>query len=456
VFSRWWSPRALLAIALVLWSACVALALAAGPPLNGDEASYSLLARGLDGTWIYRPIGLVAIAKLGMAFGGSDTALRLTCALTSPLLLVATFMVGRKLGRWPGAAAALTLAGTHTFVLRAPELLNDIPSTSCLLAAIALMVTELDRDRGPGYRLVAVAPLFAAAFYLRYGTAPVIAIISAASIVMWSREVRARPYPVVVTALVFAVLVAPFFVYSEHATGSLTGILRVAADASGRRYLGQGLRRYLSTGTLRFYGVLITPLMIIGLVSVFRPPPAARRIARFLAMVAGGQVIAIGLVSHASTRFVFLAMVLFAILGIEYLLRLVQSPRWIAAGAGCLVLAAVVMTIAVVPLEHKIARELASTVAAARAIHADAGEQPCTVVARTTPQLMWYSRCNGYKLDGPIVAVPLARDRRWYVADAPNRPIDATAVAAHAGAALVALAVAGAWRLEVPAATPAR
>jgi hypothetical protein len=63
---------------------------------------------------------------------------------------------------------------------------------------------------------------------------------------------------------------------------------------------------------------------------------------------------------------------------------------------------------------------------------------------------MWYSRCNGYKLDGRIDAVPWTRDRRWYIADAPNRPIEATAIAQRSGVALVALPVAGAWKLALP------
>src|SRR5438874_1357981 len=95
-----WSPRTLLLVALALWSISVALALTAGAPLTSDEAAYALIARGAGHGWIYRPIGMVAIAKLGVALGGSDLAMRLPCALTSPLLLVAIEAVGRRLGPW--------------------------------------------------------------------------------------------------------------------------------------------------------------------------------------------------------------------------------------------------------------------------------------------------------------------------------------------------------------------
>src|SRR5947207_1929876 len=42
------------------------------------------------------------------------------------------------------------------------------------------------RDAGPRWRLVAAAPLLAAAFYLRYGSAPVIALaLGAAGLIWW-------------------------------------------------------------------------------------------------------------------------------------------------------------------------------------------------------------------------------------------------------------------------------
>ena len=68
------SPRALFAIAFACWCACVVLGLAAGAPLTGDEAAYALLARGVDATWIYRPVGLVAIARVGALLGDSARA----------------------------------------------------------------------------------------------------------------------------------------------------------------------------------------------------------------------------------------------------------------------------------------------------------------------------------------------------------------------------------------------
>jgi 4-amino-4-deoxy-L-arabinose transferase-like glycosyltransferase len=335
------------------WCTCVALEIASAPPLTSDEAAYGLMARGAA-AWLYRPVGIVAVARLGIAAGGSDRALRLPCAIASPMLLVAVAALGRRFGRWTGAAASAVLAATHTFVLRAPELLDDIPATTCLVWAIVVIVGELERDDGPRYRLVAAAPLCAAAFYLRYGSAPVISLIAVGAIVVWWRTIRARPGPVLVAALALAVLVAPFAMYSARETGSIDGILILAGDASGREFIGQGLRSYLRDNPFRLYGTAITPVLFAGLASIFKPPTNGRRAARFLALTALVQVIALGLISHGSTRFVFLALTLLTVLGVDLFDRVLRWPRLRIGAVVALVLACVVMVACVIPLERRI------------------------------------------------------------------------------------------------------
>src|SRR5436190_18872377 len=99
------TPRALWTTALVCWCACVVLGLAAGAPLTGDEAAYALLSRGAGDEWVYRPVGLVLFARAGALLGDSDVAVRLPCALASPLLLVAVAALGRRFGPWTAAGA---------------------------------------------------------------------------------------------------------------------------------------------------------------------------------------------------------------------------------------------------------------------------------------------------------------------------------------------------------------
>ncbi|CAN5916877.1 hypothetical protein BH11MYX3_BH11MYX3_30080 [soil metagenome] len=434
-------------MALISWIACVVLGRFAGGPLTSDEAAYALIARGM-GQWEYRPVGLVTIARIGLMLGGSDLALRLPCALASPLLLVVVAALGRRLGPWTGAGAAAILAGTHTIVLRAPELLNDLPSTTCLVASLFVIVDELDRVYVPRYRLVTVAPLFAAAFYLRYGTAPVIAVIAIAAAAVWHRALWSRPGPAVVCALVFGALLAPFLIYSQRTTGSIGGILTMAGEVSGRRFIGHGLWIYLVSNPFRFYGIAITPVMLAGLAAVARPRLARRRVAGFLGLVALGQVITVGMISHASTRYVFLAMVLLAILGVDLLERCVRALTLRRAGAITAVLACATMVVTMVPLARKRDRGLALMLAAAHAIRDDSGGAPCVVIARATPQVMWYSRCEAIKIAGTSEPIALTAGWRWYAASTPRRPVDAEAIAASSGGVAIALPATGAWRIE--------
>jgi hypothetical protein len=444
------TPSRLVAAALAAWMTCVALALAFGAPLTGDECAYGLLARGSGVDWLYRSRGMVELARVGLAFGGSDVAMRVASALASCGIIVAIAAVGRRLGPWTGALGACVIAGTHTFVMRGPELLGDLPATACLLGAIAIAIDELERAGGASYRLVAAAPLCATAFYVRYGTAPVIAIIALAAVVLWWRSIARRPAPVLVTAAVLVALLVPFAIASQRATGSILGILRMSEDAAGRSYIGQGLRSYFTRSPWHTYGVLLTPLAVVGLAgAVLRRD----RIGLFLASVAVGQLVALGVVSHASTRFIFVALCLLVLLGLDTLVRarlVLRHATW-ARRIGVFALAAawLGMVIAIVPIERHIARGLYDLVGSAQAIRIDAAGAPCTVVARATPQLMWYSGCSAVRLSvDPSAPIALPAGRRGYAAYTPKRPLVPVLVARLTGTTARRLWPWHAWALD--------
>lgn len=447
------TPRQLVLASLAVWCACVGLVWWMAGPLGSDEAAYALLANGDGDGWLYRPIGFVAFARLGLFLGDSELALRLPSAVIACGLIPAVFAVGSRLGPWVGAGAAAVIAGTHTFVLRGPTLLTDVPSTIFMLAAIAIVIIELERGGGPSYRLAAVAPVLAASFYVRYGSAPTIAIVIVAACAVWRRAIFERPGPVLVTAGLFVALLVPFFVYSHQMTGSVTGILTLASEVAGRKYIGHGLVIYLAYAPYLYHGVLATPVVLVGLASVARPPPQ-RRCARFLALVAIGQLLAISLVSHASARFLFVAIVLLVALGVDAIARMIaaRSERRTLAiriAAWTILLAWVGMLVATVPILDSQRRGLAGLVISAHAIRADAAGRPCTVIARATPQIMWYSGCASIKPGRGIEELPpLPAGYRVYVASVPRRSIDADKVAALAGAEAVPLAP-GAWFLRM-------
>src|SRR5258706_386319 len=194
----WLTGRRLLAWALVVWCVLALLGLVLGPTLGHDEAAFALAARGEapPAEWLYRSDGTIAIARLGIALGGAPWQLRLASTLLGPLVVIAVYAVGRAaFSARTGAWAAAVIAGAHPMVLRNAELLSDLPATACVLGGIAVLVGELERDGGPRWTVVAAAPLFAGAFYVRYGSAPVVAFAIAAAGLVWGRSVVRRPMP---------------------------------------------------------------------------------------------------------------------------------------------------------------------------------------------------------------------------------------------------------------------
>jgi hypothetical protein len=446
------APVRLFVAAMLAWAVVVGLGLALGAPLTGDESAYALLARGTHTAWLYRPRGVVLLAQLGTAIGGGDVALRLASTLVSFGFIGAAGALGGRLSAWTGAWAACVIAGSHAFVLRAPELLGDMPAAACLLAATTLLVGELARDGGPRWRIAWAAPALAAAFYLRYGSAPVIAMIVCGALACWWRAVWARPWPVIATVAALGVAIVPFAIVSIERTGSLTGILELSKAVASHDEPGHGLRMFVASNLFNRYGALVAPVAAIGLVAIVWPPPAPRT-ARYLAVMALGQIVSIGIVGHGSARYVFFALAVLVVLGVDVIRRFIVARAWrrIGIGIAATSTAAAWLALACVQprIQAHIAGELADMVAAGHAIRDDAAGQPCVVAARAVPQLMWYSGCDAVKLDDATLAhVPLPADRTWYAASAPRRPIDGPAFARTVGGHAVALPASGAWRID--------
>jgi hypothetical protein len=319
-------------------------------------------------------------------------------------------------------------------VARNAELLSDLPAMAGVLAGVAVLAGELPRAGGPRWRIALAAPAFAAAFYLRYGSAPVIAIAGVAALALWWRAILARPAPVIATVVVFAVLLVPHLRDSIAHTGSALGVLRFSSGVPRRAYWGEGLVTYLTSNPFVYYGALVAPVIVgalIGLVGLFRT-----RAAWFLAIVAFGQVIAIGIQSHGQPRYVFIAVGLLVVLGVEDWRRLV-APRLAGAratqiGLGLVGAAWLAVAVAIVPYDLRIAHNRESLLAAVATIRADRAAHegaPCAVFATVAWQLMWYSGCEGYVAQLLHWGLPGAPDAR-YLASTPYGTIDGPAFAA--------------------------
>jgi hypothetical protein len=383
----WLTERRLLAAAVLAWLVVAIVSLVLGPPLGHDECAFALIARG-DATWLYKSRGVVAVAEAGVLLGGSELAIRLLMVPLGAGVVLGAYAVGRVTcdGR-TGAWAAALVAGAHPMVLRSAELLGDLPATAGLLAAIALLAGELSREAGPRWRIVLVAPAFAAAFYFRYGSAPVVAIAGFAATAIWWRAIVRRPGPYAAMVALLVLLLVPHVLHSLDATGTWRGVLDISRTMPRRAYLGEGLLTYLTANPFVYYGALVAPVALVGLVTFWRfGKPGV-----FLGIVATGQLVAIGINTHAQPRYVFLAAALFVVPGVATLARLARPRIALALVA----VAWLGVAVAAVPYNLHLAKLRAPIVHAAEIVEGEAAGRPCLAVARIVPQLMWYARCDG-------------------------------------------------------------
>jgi 4-amino-4-deoxy-L-arabinose transferase-like glycosyltransferase len=429
----WTFERRLLGAAVLAWAIVAAMNLLAGPPLGHDEAAFAIVARGDGPIWLYRSRGVVALARLGLALGGADWQLRLASAIVGLGVVLAVYAVGRAaFSARTGAWAAAVIAGAHPMMVRNAELLGDLPATAGVLAGVAVLVGELGRPGGPRWRIALAAPAFAAAFYVRYGSIPVIAIAGLAALVLWWRPIRARPLPVLATAALFVLLLVPHVMHSLRYTEEVFGVLHWSAGTPRLAYPGEGLVTYLTSNPFSYYGALVAPVMVaalVGLARTFRSRPPW-----LLAIVALGQLLAIGIESHAQPRYLFIAIALLVVLGVETV-RPLARPRVALALASAAWLGIAIGTI---PYDRAVAHSRATITAAAAAIRADQGAGPCVVIAGLVAQLMWYTRCQGTRLDD-IAPGTLAPDHDRYLVSTPYTPLDGAAFAAAHGVTLVEL-----------------
>jgi hypothetical protein len=208
-------------------------------------------------------------------------------------------------------------------------------------------------------------------------------------------------------------------VRSLDATGTMLGIMKVSAGMPRRAYIGEGLVTYLSSNPFMFYGFLIAPVAVAGLVGLVR---VRRRAPWYLAIVALAQLVSLGLQSHGQPRYVFVATALCVVLGVDQLAR-VDRPR---LALGLIVLSWLGAAVAVVLQARHLDDQRAPILDAARVIRAHTGDRPCAAVAMTVPQLMWYSGCQVFA--SALLVDPMPVDRNRYAVSFTRWPIDLASI----------------------------
>jgi hypothetical protein len=402
----------LFGLGLCSWTAG-ALLLSGAEILGHDEARYAISASdwitGHAIRWNYVPYGMNLIAAPGVAAGGGPHASRaVSIVLGIGFVLAAAHLARRVASARTAAWLVATLAGTASLVKRSAELLSDLPAALCLLVAITLLVDELDRtggtaprlasldrDAGPRWRVVWVAPLLAAAFYVRYGTCIPIAMIGVAVAAVGWRTIAARPAPAIATVALLAVLLVPHIAMSIRLTGSPLGIVRESSTLIGSGFAAS-LVTYTTSNPFTYFG-LTAPVLVAGVLSIVRIRDRRRGLLWAIAIL---DVVVLGLVPMAAVRYLVVGLALLALLGIDAIERAIalRTPRlraWVAALAVVALVAAWVETdLAAYRLASTARTRAARTVLAADAIRRDAAGAPCEVIGRHSTQLQWYSGCE--------------------------------------------------------------
>ncbi len=405
--------RRLFLAAFGAWLAILLIPWILSPPLGHDEAAYAIGATawldGRDQLWLYRSVGMHGIAAFGVLAGGSELAFRAPAIVIAIGFLFAVYRLARIVtGPIRATWVIVVLVGMHGLAQRGHEMLSDLPSTGCIVMALAVLVTELERADGPRFRLALAAVWLALAFYLRYGSCVPIALVIVTAIIVWWRPVTRRPLPVLATAALFALLLAPHIAYAIGKTGSPIGIIELSSGVPRRAYIGEGLVTYLLGNAFASYGVIATPVLLAGLVGIVgslrrKTQGSAQRPLRCLWFVAVGQTVVLGLMSHGTARYIYVALVLLLVLGVDTLARVASARlarrgervarRTQRAAVTVCVLAWIGCATAAVAISTPLADWREPVVDAARVVARDANGRPCHVTSRRFAQIMWYAGC---------------------------------------------------------------
>jgi len=410
-------------IGLVLLIGALAYVLPTGT-LGHDESVYATQARfWLDGSpntgvGVYRPVGMPMVAWGVLQFSESEVALRVVATLIGLGAVATMWAIGRIM---LGSAAALlgtaTFAVSESYLRRANEFLNDLAAAGLLLATLFAIWLHFERRPGRWWLLTA-APIAAAAYYMRYGSAFGLVVIAVVGGAIWWRSLRDSWRQIAATAGILGMLLLPHLWYSQRLTGSPLGVIRASRDHAGGSG-GLGLDDYVEWFPEVLTGTFGAILIVAGIVYTILLAIEARRDARlgaaartsgFLTLSAVGMTILLGLFTHGEPRFIFMPMMaLLLVGGRAAAVLLEQMPgRSRQAGIAALVL---LLGYALVSgagqMHNRMERVTTSRDVVAESselVRHDAGAGSCTVYAAQVPQVTWYSACATYKFgeEGPI------------------------------------------------------
>ncbi|WP_020574991.1 hypothetical protein [Actinopolymorpha alba] len=422
----WLLVLAVLALAVAGWSVLQGVL----PYLGHDEAVYATKARSwLTGApaaqWDPRRApGLPALGYLALAVHPSEGAVRLVGLglLLVTLVLVYVAAAAATSPRRAVVVLLLVLTGPG-FFRRTPEFLGDIGAAG-MLVGVAFSLARAQERRGRsggsarggtrvggarvggaragGGDLVLAAVFALGAFYLRYGaTAGLLALMLAAVVAWGPRSWFTYGRWLAGAAGIVLAGMVPHLLFAGRVTGSPFGLLVDAGESANPAYVGDGLVYYVRTFPA-LAGPLGAVVMAAGLLAAAlagwrilrgRARPGADRRTVFVGLAAGLVFVLLGLTAHGEPRFVFLAVILLLVLGVQSLAS--WAGRWSPALlAGMAVTALVTLPATYTYLAGgslaQVTRTRAALVEVAETFR---GERDCLLVTGYQPELGWYSGC---------------------------------------------------------------
>lgn len=397
----------LVALAIILW--VMVPLIVDGGPLGHDESAYALKAKSWlfdtpDSGWgLHRGLGLTWFAYPILQAGGEETGLRTLGLLGTIGLALAGWRLGSlSSGPRVGAVSALVLIASPSLLRRGTEFLSDIPSSALLVLIMAILWKELEIRGQASLRLLWVAPVALAAFYIRYQSILSLGLILLVAAGIWWRELRANPTPVVWLGVLGVFGLIPHFIFASQLTGEPWGIITGTSDAV-RAYVGEGLVDYLLMSPWALAGYVGLPLAILAFwwcAKVWKQSDSDSRLARILLIPALLQILVLGLLSHGEPRFIFFPISLITIAGVNGAvllsrrLRPAQKHALVATGLLLLIGGIAGSTGSVRGSVLGRSLNFESVMVASEMVEDFSDSTSCEVLTSYLPQVTFYSECE--------------------------------------------------------------